>query len=205
MATTTVESAPVEAPVATDTTVTKKRVKNSKPRYLRGDWRATLKMTRGKGPGSKGYPAWLQQLSHRNDMIGFPGESCYYKLMATKKAGETQYTKRWVKVAKSSAEQALARQQQALKIQTGVTHAIKGKKIPVSEPVFKKRKGTTTGNNMFVKEFSQTEEGREAIKQQGGMLKAASTAWKNLDKAQKDHYKQMAAEQNKESEMDTSE
>jgi hypothetical protein len=186
-----------------DADATKKRVKNSKPRYLRGDWVATRELTRGSGPGSKGYPAELQPLNRCRDMIAFPNQpGCYWKLMATKKPTETHYTKRWVKVAKSSAEQALTRQQQALKIQTGAVHPTKGKKVPVSEPVFKKRKGTTTGNNMFVKEFSQTDKGREAIKQQGGMLKAASTAWKNLSKEEKDQYKKMAAEQNKDVDMD---
>lgn len=199
------ETAVATTTEATATAVeeTKKRVKNSKPRYLRGDWIATRNITRGNGPGSKGYPAELQPLNRCRDMIGFPDQpGVYYKLMATKKTGETHYTKRWVRVAKSSAEQALARQQQALKIQTGATHPVKGKKVPVSEPVFKKRKGTTTGNNMFVREFSQTEEGREAIKQQGGMLKAASTAWKNLPKDKKEKYKKMAEEQNKEMEVD---
>jgi len=175
-----------------------KRLKNTKPRYLRGDWFATRNVTRGNGPGSKGYPAELQPLSRVRDMIAFEGHpGCYWKLMATKKPGEISFTKRWVKVAKSSATQSLQRQQQALKIKTNTLHPIAGKKVPVSEPVFKKRKGTTTGNNMFVKEFSQTDEGREAIKQQGGMLKAASTAWKNLPAEKKKEYKALAAEQNK--------
>ena len=200
-------AAAVATPVTTTATAadsdsSKKRVKNSKPRYLRGDWVATRSVTRGNGPGSRGYPAELQPLSRCRDMIAFPNQpGVFWKLMCSKKTGESHYTKRWVKVAKSSAEQALTRQQQALKIQTGVVHPVRGKKVPISEPVFKKRKGTTTGNNMFVKEFSQTDEGREAIKQQGGMLKAASAAWKKLPKEKKDAYKAMAAEQNKD--MDT--
>lgn len=178
-------------------TTPRKRPRNTKPRYLRGDWHPTKKHTRGNGPGSRGYPA-NEQPMRPGDMIAFPGVQGYWKLIVSYKKDDTKPTKRWVKVSDSTAMAALERQQAQLKIKTKKTYPIKGNKVPVAPVVFKTRKGTTTGNNMFVREFSQTEEGRSAIKKEGGMLKAASIAWKNLDDKEKEKYKQMAAKQNAE-------
>ncbi len=159
-------------------TIVKKKINREKARYLRGDWVGsnTIKK-RGNGPASKGYPPSLQPISFRNDMIKLIGTDGFYKLRVKEKR------KTWAKVTKTSAEKAI--KEQFEKLQVPPNKQI----IRKSKPRYHIRGGNLSGNNLFVRYFAKTEEGKLSAKnKEGGLLKAASVAWKLLEDEERKKY-----------------